>query len=287
MELSYFTSFDGTEICYHEVGKGTPIVIANGLGGSFPAWKYIVDEYKDRYTLYSWDYRGLFDSKKPENTNITIEDQVNDLKTLLKLKNIENAIFIGWSYGAQVVIELYKQHPEYFRGIVLLNPLVGNVLNGSFLPDILNPVMNKIFSLWEPMWKLLNPLANRAVKSGIFISIVKSTGLVGTNLDTDVFETIASRFINLDHDIFRKTIKSSQKYDGDPILEKILIPVLMISGTRDFIVLPSMSRKTAKSIKNCKLVMVPKTSHYTAIEDPEIVIKEINLYISELETVQQ
>jgi|GEM_PF-4515996 len=47
-------SFDGTELAYHVTGEGPPIVLANGLGGSWKAWKHQIAYLGDRYRFISW-----------------------------------------------------------------------------------------------------------------------------------------------------------------------------------------------------------------------------------------
>ena len=283
MKSESFTTFDGTKIAYKEEGSGPPIILANGLGGSFPAWKHIVDAFKDRFTLISWDYRGLFNSETPSDlSSVTVENQVKDLFELLKLKNIQRAIFMGWSYGGQVLLEAYKQKPSIFQGLVLLNATVSDVISGLPLPNIINPVFIQMLKLWSPLWKLLATPSSMLISSGVPINVAKKTGLIGNTLDEDTFKEIALGFINLNHEVFEITLKSSQNYDGRDILSTIKIPVLVIAGTRDFIVLPSVSRKTAKLIPNSDLVFVNGTSHYTAIEQPKVVIEAIQKYFDKL-----
>ena len=59
------TSYDGTDIAYHVVGRGRPVLLCNGLGGSWVAWTHQIRYLSDRYRFISWDYRGLYRSGPP------------------------------------------------------------------------------------------------------------------------------------------------------------------------------------------------------------------------------
>ena len=72
-------SFDGTEIAYHVVGEGPSILLGNGLGGSWKAWKHQISYLSDRYRFVSWDYRGLYRSRPPRDRDaLRVEDHTRD-----------------------------------------------------------------------------------------------------------------------------------------------------------------------------------------------------------------
>lgn len=285
MADGWFRTSDGIRLKYQIQGTGPAVVIANGLGGSFPAWKFIVNAFKDRFTFYSWDYRGLFESEKPADiSSINVNAQTQDLIELLEFWKIESAVFAGWSYGGQVLVDLYSKNKDVFRGLILLNAMVGSASDSQSIPSILMPLYERFLSTWSIGWKFLKPFAGKAVSSGVFLNFIKNTGLVASGLDDDVFEEMALRFIGLDHEVFQATLKSAQHFSGINILETISVPSLVIAGTRDFVVLPSSSRVIASKIPVCQLKMIKNTSHYSAVEKPEDVIACFKEYFDTLTT---
>lgn len=283
----WFRTSDGIRLKYQIRGNGPAIIIANGLGGSFPAWKFIVESFEDRFTFYSWDYRGLFESEKPADiSSITVSTQTQDLIELMDFWNIETAIFAGWSYGGQVLVDLYSKKPEVFNGIVFLNAMVGSASDSQSIPSVLLPLYDRFLSLWSLGWKFLKPFAGRAVSSGVFLTFVKNTGLVASELNEEIFEEMALKFILLDHEIFQATLLSAQNFTGIQILETINVPCMVIAGTRDFVVLPSSSRIIASKIPQCQLRLIKNTSHYSAVERPSEVIACFNEYLISLNQVK-
>src|SRR4051812_40134714 len=91
-------SLDGTEIAYHVTAAPFPdapvIVLANGLGGTYPAWRGQIDYLSDRYRFITWDYRGLYASQRPtpdEAASYAIPKHVQDLEAILAAEKVTTA----------------------------------------------------------------------------------------------------------------------------------------------------------------------------------------------------
>ena len=100
-------SFDGTEIAYHEAGDGAPVLLCNGLGGSWMAWSHQIRYFQDNRRFLSWDYRGLYRSGPPPSLDaLQVADQVGDALAVLDHAKADRAWVFGWSMGVQVALEL-------------------------------------------------------------------------------------------------------------------------------------------------------------------------------------
>ena len=67
----YIPSFDGTELACHAYGDGPPVLLCNGLGGSWRAWSHQMRHFVPGRKFVSWDYRGLYRSRAPRDRNAT------------------------------------------------------------------------------------------------------------------------------------------------------------------------------------------------------------------------
>ncbi len=143
------SSSDGTDIAYHVVGEGAPVLLANGLGGSWKAWTHQITYFQDRCRFVSWDYRGLYRSGPPADADaLTVEDQVDDALAVLDAEGVEQTAILGWSMGVQVALELYRRAPDRVKALVLINGVAGrpwetafNVPQlGALIPAILGAV---------------------------------------------------------------------------------------------------------------------------------------------------
>ena len=71
----YIEARDGVRLHYQHVGNGDKVImIANGAGGRLHVFEPLLRHLRDRsmyeegqFTVITWDYRGLFESGKPEN----------------------------------------------------------------------------------------------------------------------------------------------------------------------------------------------------------------------------
>ena len=63
-------------INYEVYGSGEPILLLHGWGSSTVVWKSIINNLKDRYSLYALDFPGCGESDLPKEP-LTIIDYEN------------------------------------------------------------------------------------------------------------------------------------------------------------------------------------------------------------------
>src|SRR5690606_4038740 len=105
-------SFDGTDLAYHVVGEGPPVLLANGLGGSWKAWTHQIAYFQDRYRFVSWDYRGLYRSKPPAARDaLRVEDHAQDAPRVMDAAGVERTALRGWALGGPVAPGAARRAP--------------------------------------------------------------------------------------------------------------------------------------------------------------------------------
>src|SRR5262245_61392191 len=76
---------------------GAPwVILANGLGGTYLAFRRQIDYLGNRYRFLTWDYRGLYASGRPspdDAAGYAIPKHVRDLGAILAAEGIEQASF--------------------------------------------------------------------------------------------------------------------------------------------------------------------------------------------------
>jgi len=102
---------DGTRIGYQVRGRGPCVVLANGLGGTYLAFRYLYDALGDDYKTICWDYRGLYTSSPPADPRAnTMAHHIDDLMTILAAEAVDDFVIAGWSMGVQVALETVRRH---------------------------------------------------------------------------------------------------------------------------------------------------------------------------------
>src|SRR5690348_12362239 len=103
-QIRFCTSHDGTRIAYATSGAGTPIVkAANWLShlefdGSSPVWLHLLRELSRANTLVRYDARGS--GLSDWNVELSFEDWVRDLETVVEASGSERFALLGISQGA-------------------------------------------------------------------------------------------------------------------------------------------------------------------------------------------
>jgi len=313
-------SFDETLINVYTVGEGeNVIIVSNGLGGDFRIFKEIIKDLPN-FKFISWDYRGLYKSHMPKNKNdVSISHHVNDLEAILKKEKVEKAIFLGWSIGATINIQFYKKSPQFFKSLILLNPVGKSTLrdmtpvirilnkldkngkiditlpyfdnahlinsNTKYIENAIAPekYLYKLLELVQKYHKTYSKFlkfSSKIPKIGIYFKKLK---LVNSNMDDYFFEDIFKEYSKLNMELYIEIVKDLLKGNNNiDILTTIKVPVLLISASRDIFVPNSNIEKMKKLIPNVEHLEVFRGSHYALIEFPEMISLGIKRFLRKI-----
>lgn len=281
-------AFDGTDIAYHVTGTSRPdakvVVLANGLGGTYLAWRGQIDYLADRYRFVTWDYRGLYGSKRPPHDGASaydIPNHVRDLEAILRAEGIERASLVGWSMGVQVVLEAQRSLPDLAENLVLLNGTFGRPL------DTLSPIpgvaamLPSLVELVRRVHALATQMTRRATVQPEAAAWFKRLGLVGPTLDDAVFTELVHAFGQLDMEPFLYNLSAIGRHDASEVLDSIRVPTLVVTGDRDAFTPKALAQQMARRIPTAEILVVRGGTHYTAVEFPELVSLRIERFFRE------
>lgn len=282
VEECRFVSFDGTEISYQRVGEGRPILLCNGLGGSWEAWTHQIQYFRSRYQVLSWDYRGLYGSEIPSNPNaLRIADHAQDALCLLREEKAERAAIVGWSMGVQVGLEVFRAAPERVASIAMLNGVAGRpwdyVFNLNLIGRLLPPFLRSLRSAPGAIEAVVRQ-ATRLPDPGQWI---KRVGLAAGTLDAQVVDELVEKFRTLDMDVFIRLLEKMGEHDGWDLLPSIDVPVLIVAGSRDVFTPRSAAERMARRTRGSEIMIIPGATHYAALEYPEMINLRLEKFLRE------
>jgi len=281
-------AFDGTQVAYHvtaEPRPGAPVVVcANGLGGTYLAWRGLIDYLSDRYRFITWDYRGLYDSGRP-NPDVpaayTIPNHVRDLSAILAAERVERAALVGWSMGVQVALETWRTTPAVVANLVLLNGTYGRPLDTlSPLPGV-RVVLPPLVEVARRMHGFATQITRRTTGAPEAVAWFKRLGLVGPTLDDGVFAELVHAFGQLDMEPFFRILRAIGEHDASDVLETVTVPTLVITGDRDLFTPRALAQQMARQIPTAEILVVRGGTHYTAVEFPELVGLRVERFFRE------
>jgi pimeloyl-ACP methyl ester carboxylesterase len=275
-------SSDGTDIAYHVVGEGPPILLANGLGGSWKAWTHQIQYFQDRYRFISWDYRGLYRSGAPADRDaLRVEHQVDDALAVLDAEGVEQTAIFGWSMGVQVSLELYRRAAERVKALVLINGVAGAPWESAFNVPQLGALIPTALAAVRMIPNVTQSVTERVVQWPETVTWAKRVGLASSTLDEEIFGQLAGSFAGLDMDLYLHTLELLGEHDARDALDELDVPLLVIAGDRDLFTPRKASEDLVRRVRGAELLVVPGGTHYVAVEYPELVNLRIEKFFRE------
>ena len=273
---------DGTDLAYHVVGEGLPVLLANGLGGSWRAWTHQIGYFQDRYRFVSWDYRGLYRSGPPPDRDaLSVEEQAEDALVVMDALGIEQTAIFGWSMGVQVALELFRTAPDRVKLLVLINGVAGNPWESAFDVPALGAMIPHVLGLVRTLPKVAQSVTERVVQWPETVTWAKRMGLAGQTLDEEIFGQLAGSFAGLDMDLYLHTLQLLGEHDARDVLPDIDVPMLVIAGDRDLFTPRAAAEQMVREVRGGELLVVPGGTHYVAVEYPELVNLRIEKFFRE------
>ncbi|HUS63745.1 MAG TPA: alpha/beta hydrolase [Kofleriaceae bacterium] len=274
-------SFDGTDLAYQVRGEGPGIVLANGLGGSFEAFRHIYAALGERYKILCWDYRGLFGSKAPRDpTALGVTHQCDDLEVLMDHEKIDRAVFIGWSMGVQVNFEFLRRRRARVDGIVAINGTAGLPFRSALASRTVHHVIPLILRAGRAQAKLVGRATRLVVGWEGVVPLMQRFGMVSRTLDIDAFRDVAAGFGSVDWRLYMDTMALLGQHDATDQLSAIDVPALVITGDRDLLTPAFTAERIHRAIRGSRLVVIPGGTHYTPIEYPHVIQEELTRFLS-------
>jgi pimeloyl-ACP methyl ester carboxylesterase len=278
-EQRWFTSHDGTPIGYQVVGNpdGVPFLLANGVGGTHAAYRFIIRRFQHAFRFYCWDYRGLYTSGRPLRgyDALTVADHAQDCRALLDHVGIEKCFAFGWSMGVTVLLEATRHVGDRFTGLVLHNGVASRLWDGL---GAVGPLGPRVVRALQAIDGLVTKTVHFTVDWPPFVPIAIRMGLAHHDLQRDVFVDIARGFKKLDMHLYLEILQRLGIHDCEDVLAGIRCPTLLLASTSDPFVPLKASRALHERIADSTLEVIPGGSHYAAVEFPELVNEKIEAF---------
>jgi proline iminopeptidase len=253
-----FTSYDGTELAYHLIGEGDPLICIPGgpmqasvylgdLGGGLPRQLVILD------------LRGTGDSAIPADpTSYQCNRQVADIEALRKHLGLDQLDLLAHSAGTNLAALYLIEHPDRVRRYVALSPSAFGVglpittemrletarqrRDEPWFPEAY-AALEKITSgtFTDDLWQAIRPFSH-----GRWDAATQALAAVPAQQNEEAAELYVS---GLSPDETR------------PALATFSNPVLVLSGQTDVGSPPAFATEYAALFPNATLTIQPASGH--------------------------
>ncbi|MBK9324691.1 MAG: alpha/beta hydrolase [Bdellovibrionaceae bacterium] len=281
-EVGTFNSSDGTPIYYEVRGKGEPLVLVYGIACLMNHWHYQIEYFAKTHKVITFDLRGHHQSQPLGNPkNLSMTDLVRDVVELLTHLNISKAHFAGHSFGAPLLLELFRTNPTIVGTLIFINGFSKNPIKGMFGLDVVEPFYFFVKAQYEEAPDMWTTLWRMAVDNPIAMMLAGAAG--GFNLKLTQFKDIevyARGVARMDLRTFLVLFEELMHFDGEEILPTVNIPTLIISGENDNVTPQRFQHEFHQKIVGSEFVLVPYGSHCTQLDFPDYINIKIEGFLT-------
>lgn len=253
---SGYSEANGINMYYEIYGDGNPLALIHGGGSTIQtSFGQVIPLLAKKRQLICVELQA-HGRTSDRDTDLSFEQDADDVVALLKNLSINKAYLFGFSNGANTALQIAIRHPLLCNKVVAGSPLLKK--EGAFPP------------FWEFM------------KNGTFEQMPQpyKEAFLTVNPDSDklmnLFQKCANRMINF-------------KEFPDDQLKSIQAPVFLINGDAD-VATSEHVMAMSKLIPNCKLAILPGghgaymgeiTTLRADHKDPDFVVPLIEKFLDE------
>ena len=255
--MSEIKKINAINLAINESGTGQDMILIHGRGYSKENMNPLFNYYKDKYHVISYDVRGHGESDKPEK--FTLEDHVKDLNGIIEEYNLSNPIVIGFSMGSYIALKTAETYPNLFSKIVLIGTKGKGKTSSIQNVNDENKNMKQ-----EDIFKI--------IRKKIFAPSVTLEQI--QEFDKEIASTVV-----LTKEQNEAIDKALQNFDLIEDANKVLTPVLIITGEYDGLNPVEEGKKVANALPNSIFEIIQNAGHIAFFENKKQVLSLIDNFI--------
>jgi len=258
---SFWAEIDGQRMHYQRAGSGSPVILIHGLlGGSF-CWRYNLAQLSERHTVYVLDLPGQGLSDVKPGTDCGMRIQAQRLARFIASNRLGSIDVVASSWGGAIAL-LLAAGCSAVRSLSLAAPVnpwstfgldrvrfCGSLM-GSLLVRCGLPFSGRFHHIAvERMYGDTSRIQLGTIEG--YSALIRRRGR-------------AQSLIN----IFRRW---EQDLDAvEKAIPQVQAPTLLVWGTRDGAVDLRSAETLQRSLRRCRLEIIPGAGHLPFEESPEV-----------------
>jgi pimeloyl-ACP methyl ester carboxylesterase len=256
----------GTEISLVEAGKGPVVVLIHGVAGSRHNWDAVIPRLAERFTVVAPDLPGHGESAKPRG-DYSLGAYATGLRDLLEFHGHQRATVVGHSLGGGIAMQFAYQFPERCERMVL-------VASGGLGEEV--TLLLRAATLPGAEW-VLPLIAHRRVRDA-FRAVGRHASWLPVR-PSPAFREIGRAYSSLTdagaRGAFVHTLRGVMDMQGQRIsaMNRLhlaaYLPTLIVWGARDPFIPMSHAYEAHDRIRNARLEIFERSSHFPQVEEPQ------------------
>jgi pimeloyl-ACP methyl ester carboxylesterase len=257
-------SVAGGVVAHDRFGHGPPLVLVHGTPTWSFLWRRIVPLLASRFEVYVFDLLGYGDSEKNESQGLSIAAQTGVLIELLDVWGLKQPAVAGHDIGGAIVLRANLIEGRTFAKIALIDSVVYN--------PWLTPTTVHIKSHLDTYQTMPVHIYEQVVRAHIRTA-------VGRPLDEETLAGYMAPWTGRDGQraYFRKIAQFDEADTAvlEPLLAKITAPTLILWGSSDGWIAPSVANRLHRAIPGSRLSMIDGAGHFCPEDAPEPVAHQL------------
>jgi pimeloyl-ACP methyl ester carboxylesterase len=244
---------DDAELFYEDTGRGEPVLLLHGLGGSTADWAASVAALAPHYRVLTADARGSGrsrDLRRPAGP-FSVKQFADDTAALLGDRGAAPAHVVGLSMGGMVAFQLAVDYPHSVRTLTIVNS------GPALVPRTLR----------ERLW-----IGLRLVVARLFgpagMSRLLARRLFPRPDQAPLRRAFREAMARNDRRAYAATQRALVGWSVLDRIGDIEAPALIVASDRDYTPLAS-KEAYARRMKRAEVVLVSGAGHALPIEAPE------------------
>ncbi|MBY0231200.1 MAG: alpha/beta hydrolase, partial [Gemmataceae bacterium] len=243
---------------------GPPLVLVPGLAGGMGLLGPLARALSRDHRVICFQPRGEDDAFALRR-RFTLRDLVDDLEEFLDRMGLEQPALLGVSFGGVLALELALRRPSRLRALALQG--VGPTLD----PGLMRRVAGLVLSRY-PL-PADSPFFNQFFK--LFFGGKQPAG--------PLFDFVTRTCWATDQGVMAHRFKLMEGADFTGRLEKLEVPSLVMSGSRDLLVTPAGLARLADEIPDARAVQLGRAGHLACVTHPDRVAAETRSFLAGLQ----
>jgi pimeloyl-ACP methyl ester carboxylesterase len=249
------------QMSFRSRGDGETIVFLHGLLGSSKSWAFQFDRLSRDYRMIAWDAPGYGQS---EMVSASIDAFVDALRELIANIGQPRVSLVGHSMGGTVAACFAAAFPE------LVSRLVLSCSHAGYGDPETEPMSAK----FERRMRELDEIGP------IAYGVNRARGLLPDSVPACVVDYAAAIVSETNPEALRRATRMLQRADNRPLLPKLKMPILVLTGEMDSDVQPHLKADLLRLAPITRHVEMPGLGHAPYFEAPDYYTSLIEDFLS-------
>jgi pimeloyl-ACP methyl ester carboxylesterase len=268
-------SANGYRLSCYLLGKGDPLLLLHGLGGTKVTWFPVLTELAEHHRLIVPDLPGHGESEKPR-ADYSPRFYSRAVRHLLDEVGVQEAGVVGNSLGGRIALELALRSPGRVASLLLLDPSVPG-LRWRYIMGF-----TRVFP--SELGRVPFPLRERLMRAAIRRLFAHPERIWDEALGAG-----ATEFIRIYRDpaarmAFFSTLRhivTEQPEAFFSSLRRVKQPALVLFGDQDRLVPPRLGVRLAQHLPNSTFVALPGVGHVPHFESARETLNAMRDFLAE------